>query len=342
MTTVERMGDILAELNVQNPDVVYYGWQPLGASSMPPRSLKIDGRIGSMGELAELADEITAEGGNFYLYLDPQAALIDESGYSSRYDLAMSITNVNMVGFNRNKVNFYLNLEALTERYSELSDDLAADVNAGWALDGIGSTLYSDFRDNNFLNRELSIQMYQALLAEDNVTTALYLPNDYLFGFMNAYYDMPLGDSGYIYTTETVPFLQIVLAGYVPYYGKALNFSSNLRADLLRHIDYGVYPSYFLSEGVTAEILNTSLNWIYTSSYSQWGHEIEETYQWLNTLLGPVKGAEIESRERLAPGVTATTYSNGQQIIVNYSSTPFELDGLTVDGLDAVVMEVRP
>jgi hypothetical protein len=159
---------------------------------------------------------------------------------------------------------------------------------------------------------------------------------------MNAYYDMPLGDSGYIYATKTVPFLQIVLAGYVPYYGKALNFSSNLRADLLRHVDYGVYPSYFLSEEVTAEILNTSLNWIYTSSYGQWGQEIEETYQWLNALLGPVKGAEIESRDELAPGVMATAYSNGQQIIVNYNSTPFELDGLTVGGLDAVVIEVRP
>lgn len=341
MTTVAQMGDILAKLNVQNPEVIYYGWQPLGASSMPPRSLKIDGRLGSLGELAKLADEITAEGGTFYLYLDPQAALIDESGYSSRYDLAMSITNVNMVGFNRN-VNFYLNLEALTERYGELSDDLAADLDGGWALDGIGSTLYSDFKDNHFLNRELAIQSYQALLAEDNVSTALYLPNDYLFSFMNAYYDMPLGDSGYIYTTETVPFLQIVLAGYVPYYGEVLNFSSNLRADLLRHADYGVYPSYFLSEEVTAEILNTSLNWIYTSSYDQWGQEIEETYDWLNGLLGPVKGAEIESRDRLAPGVIATTYSNGQQIVVNYNNTPFELGGLVIEGLDAVLMEVRP
>ena len=269
MTTVEQMRNILAELNVQNPDVVYYGWQPLGASSMPPNSLKIDGRLGSMGQLADLADEITAEGGNFYLYLDPQAALRDESGYSTRYDLAMSITNVNMIGFNRNKVNFYLNLDALMERYGELSEELTSDLNAGWALDSIGSTLYSDFKNNHFLNRELAIQSYQAILAEDNVTTALYLPNDYLFNYMNAYYDMPLGDSGYIYATKTIPFLQIVLAGYVPYYGKALNFSSNLRADLLRHVDYGVYPSYFLSEEVTAEILNTSLNWIYTSSYDQ-------------------------------------------------------------------------
>jgi hypothetical protein len=342
MTTIEQMGEILSDLAVQNPEVVYYGWQPLGASSMPPRSLRLDGRLGSMGALDELAGEITAEGGNLYLYLDPQAALLDESGYSTRYDLAMSITNLNLFGYNRNKVNYYLNLDAVSERYTALSDDLASDLQAGWALDGIGSSLYSDFKDNNFLNRELTMQQYQALMAEDNVSTAYYLPNDYLFGTMQAYYDIPLGDSGYIYTTDTVPFLQIVLAGYVPYYGKALNFSSNLQADLLRHVDFGVYPSYFLSEAVTAEILNTSLNWVYTSSYDQWGEEIEETYQWLNNLLGPVKGEQIVARHSLAPGVVATTYSNGYQVIVNYNNRPFEAEGLMVEGQDAVVTEVRP
>jgi hypothetical protein len=342
MTTVEQMKDILAELEVKNPEVVYFGWQPLGASSMPPRSLKVEGTLGSMTQLNELAEEISAEGGNFYLYLDPQAALWEEKGYSPRYDLAMSITNNNLLGYNRNMLNYFLNLEALTERYTQLSEDLASELQAGWALDGVSSNLYSDFKDGHFLNREVTIQMYQALLAADNVTTAFYIPNDYMFGNMQAYYDIALSDSGYIYSTQTVPFLQIVLAGYVPYYGKALNFSSNLRADLLRHVDFGVYPSYFLSQEVTAEILNTNLSWVYTSSYAQWGEEIEETYQWLNALLGQVKGERIEARQSLAPGVVATTYSNGRQIIVNYNSQPFTGEGLTIDSLDAVIREVRP
>jgi hypothetical protein len=322
--------------------VIYYGWQPLGSSSMPPRSMRIDSALGSVNDLEGLANEIASGGGRFYLYLDPQAALYEESGYSSRYDLAMSITNANMIGYYRNMVNYYLNMTALTERFNRLNEDMTADLGASWALDGIGSNIYSDFRGNGVLNREDAIDMYQSLLAENNVQTAFYQPNDYMFSNMAAYYDIPLGDSGYIYTTETVPFLQIVLAGYVPYYGKALNFSSNLRADLLRHADFGVYPSYFLSEGVTADILSTPLNWVYTSSYAQWGEEVQETYQWLNALLEPVKGAEIESREQLAPGVVGTTYSNGQQIVVNYNDSPFEVDGLVVEGLDASVRETRP
>ena len=233
-------------------------------------------------------------------------------------------------------------LDALQQRYSMLSADTAAQPEVGLALDAIGWTLYSDFREGSPLSREAAIPAYRTLLGESPLRLGFYRPNDYLWDLAQAYYDMPLGDNGYIYTTEPVPFLPAVLAGYVPYYGSALNFSSNLRADLLRHADYGVYPSYFLTEEVTANILNTPSNWIYTSSYDQWGDEVESTYAWLNTLRGPVKGAHIVARQPLADGVMLTRYSNGRQIIVNYTNTPYSANGLSVPALDAIVTEVTP
>jgi hypothetical protein len=139
-----------------------------------------------------------------------------------------------------------------------------------------------------------------------------------------------------------VPFLQIVLSGYIPAYSPALNFSSNIADDLLRLVDFGVYPSYFLSYDVTAKILNTQSNWIYTSSYAQWGDEIERTYQWLNDLLGPVEGQAIIARRAIVKGVMATTYANGKQIIVNYTDKPFSAGVISVGAKDAVIREVVP
>ncbi len=342
MTTLEQMGAILRELEIANPDVVYYGWQPGGASTTLPRTLKLDRSLGNTAGLQSLIEEVEAAGGRFHLYLDPQAALRDEGGYSTRRDLAMAITNVNLMGYNRYKVNYFLNMEALSESYRGLSADIFAETGAGLALDGIGSTLYSDFKSGNRLNREAAIAGYQALVGESEGRLAFYQPNDYMYGYMDAYYDMPLADSGYIYATEVVPFLEVVLAGYVPYYGPAMNFSSNLRADLLRHADYGVYLSYFLTEEATARILNTRSEWIYTSSYAQWGQEIEESYAWLNDLLAPVKGQPIVARERVAPRVFATTYANGQQIVVNYNNSPYFSGDLAVEALDAIIREVVP
>ncbi len=342
MTTLSQVNAILGDLNLPNPEVVYYGWQPLGATSMPPRALQLDGGLGSLSQLRALASNVAETGGNLGLYLNPQAALWNEAGYSPRNDLAMAITNVNLEGYNRNKLNYYLNLDALNGRYLPLSRDILSIPGAGLALDGIGSSLYSDFKNEHFLSREQSIQSYQKLLAENPGRLAFYQPNDYVFSLAKAYYDMPLGDSGYIYTSEAVPFLEIVLAGYLPFYGPALNFSSNLRTDLLRHVDFGVYPSFFLTQEVTAKMLNTSSNWIYTSSYAQWGGQVKQTYRWLNTLLGPVRGQEIVARRALAQGVFATTYANGKQIVVNYSEQAFSAGGMQVPARDAILREVQP
>ncbi|MDH7488021.1 MAG: DUF5696 domain-containing protein [Anaerolineae bacterium] len=342
MTTIRQMSDMFAALDVGSPQVIYYGWQPLGASAMPPARLALDPKLGTLAELRAFSEQVAAKGGTFYLYLDPQAALKGEGGYSSRYDLAMSITGLYMEGYNRNKANYYFTLAALRDRLASLRRDVSAKLQAGLALDGIGDTLYSDFRGGRVVNREDAIGHYRELLAQTDGSLAFYTPNDYALGYAAAYYDMPLTDSGYTYTSGPVPFLQIALSGYVPYFGTALNFSPDVRGDLLRHADFGVYPSFFVSYEETARILNTRSSWIYLSAFHQLGDEIRESYAWLNRLLAPVKGASIVARQNLAEGVVATTYSNGKQIIVNYNDKPFRADGLVIPARDALLREAVP
>jgi hypothetical protein len=272
--------------------------------------------------------------------LNPQSALLKEGGYSPRYDLAMAITNVNMIGYNRHTVNYYLNINAVDERLSNLNQDVVSKLNAGLALDGIGSMLYSDFKAGNFLNREDAITRYQALMEANPGRKAFYLPNSYMFAYMDAYYDMPLSNNGYIYMTDSVPFLQIVLSGYVPYYGPAMNFSSDPQTDLLRHVEYGVYPSFYLTEEPTGKIISTPSFWLYTSSFKQWGSDIDRTYAGLNERVGPVKGQSIVARDMLTNGIVAVTYENGKQMIVNYTDQPFNAGGTIVNAKDAVIREV--
>lgn len=339
MTTVPQMEQILAELEVASPQVIYYGWQPGGASAMPPPHLAIDGSLGTLADLRRAAEQVAGRSGTLALYLDPLAAIRDQGGYS-RYDLAVAITGDYPQGYRRGKPNLFFNLPVLEARLGPFSREVKG--LAGLALDNIGSTLYSDFRRDNFLGREETVTAYQALMAAIPIPLALYTPNDYLLAHARAYYDIPIANSGYIYTTATVPFLEIVLSGYVPYYGEALNFSPDVRQDLLRHAEYGVYPSFFLTYEETARILKTRSNWIYVSAYRQLEAEIEGSYAWLNGLLSPVQGASIVGHAQVAPQVFATTYSNGKQILVNYNERPVTLDGLTIPARDAILREVAP
>lgn len=341
MTTLAQMHEILDGLQIANPEVIYYGWQPLGATTMPPTSLQIEGALGTLDDLRALTDQITAEGGHFSLYLNPQVAIQGESGYSTRNDLAMAITDVSLEGYNR-YLNYFFSFPPLEQRYHELSADLAAQMDIGLALDGIGTVAYGDFRRGQSLNREATIDAYQTLLAQSPLRLTFYRPNDYFYFLAQGYFDLQAGDNGYIFTSQPVPFLPAVLAGYVPYYGEALNFSSDRQADLLRQIEYGIYPSYFLTYEPTSAMLNTPSAWIYSSSYGQWGDQVRSTYAWMNALLAPVRGQAIVNHQQLAEGVFATTYANGRQIIVNYTGQPFERDGLTVEPENAALVEALP
>lgn len=340
MTTLEQMHAILADLALPRSEVILYGWQPGGATAMPPTALHLDGALGSLEDLRALVDTVAVQGGQVALYADPQAAFRGEPGYSPRVDLAMAITSDTLEGYNRS-FNHYFTSDALADRLRPLAEDIAARLpGLGLALDGIGWNLYSDFRTRaDPFSREDAIDAYRALLAEMPVRLGLYRPNDYLLNAARAYYDLPLTDNRYIYTTQTVPLLPIVLSGYMPYYGTALNFSSDRQADLLRHAEYGIYPSYFLTHQPTAAMLNTPSAWIYTSAYAQWGPEIRETYAWLNERIGPAAGQAIVDHERLADGVFATTFANRWQIIVNYTDRPFERAGVRVEARDAIGIE---
>ncbi len=259
-------------------------------------------------------------------------------GYSERGDAAMSITNQSLQGFNR-LFGYYLTFDTLQRRYTELAQSIQAQLGIGLAIDTIGFVLYSDFRAGHMLNRQESAEAYRQMFASSTARLSFYSPSDYLLGMAQAFYDMPLGSNGYIYTSESVPFLPAVLAGYVPYYGDALNFSPNLEQDVLRHIEYGIWPSYFVTHEPTANMLNTPSSLIYTSSYAQWGEEIRQTYAQLNALLAPVHGQPIVGHERFAADVYATSYANGRRIVVNYGDGAFTIDGVTVAAKSALLLE---
>ena len=341
MTTFAQMSAMLSELQLPNPEVILYGWQPYGASAQPPTTLALDGALGSLSEAQSLAGQIADDGGNLSLYLNPQAAIEGEGGYSARNDLAMAITDVSVWDYNRAPM-YLFTVNVLRERFASLAADLAAQSQFGLALDGIGRLAYGDFRAGQQVNREAAIAAYQEVLAAAPLRLGFYRPNDYVFFVMQAAYDMPLGDNGYIFTTEAVPFLPIVLAGYTPSFGPALNFSSDRQTDLLRQVEFGIYPSYYLTWAPTADMLNTSSTWIYSSSYAQWGGPLRAAYDWMNALLGPVRGQPIANHQQLAAGVYATTYASGQQIVVNYTASLFEWNGVTVPAQDAVLMEANP
>lgn len=124
--------------------------------------------------------------------------------------------------------------------------------------------------------------------------------------------------SQYLAFDDTVPFYSIVASGYVELYSKYINFFSNARDDLLRMVDYNVYPSFLLTKEKASKLEESSLNYIYSSAYDDYKEEVTVYYNFVNDALKNVINSKIINRVVLQDGVVKISYDNNVDIIVNY------------------------
>ena len=91
-------------------------------------------------------------------------------------------------------------------------------------IEGAGSLLYSDFtRDKTVVRSEAKAQLLETLKVPEKTDVALNGGNSFLWGNMEEYFDIPVVNSQYLFETDTVPFLQIILKGHIDYYAPYAN-----------------------------------------------------------------------------------------------------------------------
>ncbi|MGL4373163.1 MAG: DUF5696 domain-containing protein, partial [Turicibacter sp.] len=152
-------------------------------------------------------------------------------------------------------------------------------------------------------------------------------PNAYLLQATDRYLQAPVFSSQYLIETDTVPFLQIVLSNTMEVYAPYSNFSFTSDTDVLRMIDYNVFPSFVVTEQPSHYLSNTNSSNYYSTEYDSYKEIIVSVYDSVNSALGAVKNTEWQSREVIQPGVVMNTYKNGVKIIINYSENNVTVDG---------------
>ncbi len=204
----------------------------------------------------------------------------------------------------------------------------------------MGYTLYSTWDSRGSASRAQTAAAY-ASLKREGLRTAFYAPAAYLWQNTAAIYDIPSDSSNYMVFTESVPFMQMVLKGYVEYYDGFSNFHADRRKELLKMAEYGEYPSWIATGEDSLELLDTASSWLYTSQYDAWREEIAAEYETLSKALNGVLNAHFVRRDEMAKDVYRVRYDNGVEIWVNYSGTAYESGGVRVEALDFAVRQAQ-
>ena len=219
--------------------------------------------------------------------------------YISYYDLALSPAYFS---------HFYTKLtKAYNDNYGK----------GGVAVSTLGNTLNSDFDEDEPYNREDSKKFTVEALAHmsdsfDSVLTSG--GNAYTWQYVDHITDIALDSSRYSQSWASVPFLGIVLHGYVEFAGEPINMEGNIEYTLLKAIENGAAVQFILSYRNTNNLKNyEELSKYYSVRYDIWFEDMVSIYSELNAALSGVQTSLIDEHKF----ISGVRVPDGDELIKN-------------------------
>jgi len=343
LTTVDQTIEILNELienDVKNVNVKYTGWYNGGLEHTAPAKLKIEKKVGGLDgfkKLTAFADE-----NNVGIYPDIDFVYVNKSsmfdGFDFKDDSVKTIDNRSAAyrkysplyqGF-EDEGSMIISPAAMSIFYTDIKEDYAKIGAQGISVATLGSELSSDHNEDYALNREdvkLMISNLLSEMEEDNGSVMVSSGNAYALPYVDHILGVSMDSSLNINTSESIPFVGMVLHGNVEFAGSAINLDGDFEYSLLKAMENGGSLYFILSKDNTSELKQfEDFSKYYAISYDIWKDQLIETYGVFNDAMKKVKYSYIVDHETIAERVVKVEYDNGQYFILNYNTHPVSVD----------------
>lgn len=203
----------------------------------------------------------------------------------------------------------------------------------GISVSTLGSYLNSDFDEDEPYHRADSQEftvaamkyIQEAMNGGEVLTSG---GNAYTWKYVDHLKDIAIDSSRYVIASASVPFLGMVLHGYVEFAGTAINMEGNLNYAFLKSLESGASLNFLLSYQNTATLKeNEATSKYYSIRYDIWYDDVISMYAELNSLLKDVQTSSIVSHKFI--GVDPATDTN-------YAVRVPDADELAADALQAI------
>ena len=305
----------LKEKGVSNVDFILTGFSEGGlTNSTIPYDIDWDSSVEEEMEFEELLEDAKKNGYGVYpdfdfsfsgndemfdgLSLDDHAVKTIDGRYASKREYsATRQTQINYYEMAISASAFAHFYESFTEEYSELNPQ-------GISVSALGTYLYSDFDEDEPYNREdskqFTVEAFKYFKETKNYSKVLTSTgNAYSWKYVDVITDISTISSSYKYASATVPFLGIVLHGYIETATTPINLEGDIDYALLRAIENGAALKFILSYDNT-ELLkdNYATSVHYSIRYDIWLPTLVSYYEQINEVLGgKVQAATIEEHK---------------------------------------------
>lgn len=271
---------------------------------------------------------------NFPLYIDTCVLSVKKSSsdraenlFGNKMKYTDSDSNLNMPAGNRG----YLKMSELEDRIEELLDNSADISFDGFALNDIGTVLYSDY-SSDFYPRESSKKEIASLIPVLSSNNPIMINKGNFYSIKNVSIISNIPQSTVSRKENeayrAIPFASLILHGAYDYSLNSINLSDNPEETFLRSVEFGAVPS------ADWYCMNTDTNDKY--SYNNNINEIVNYCVKANNILSDLRDARMTSHYEVQSGVFCTEYNNSTKVYVNYTEEAVKINGITVNARDCV------
>lgn len=329
---VDAILSSMMELGITNINTGLLGWNDGGVTIGDPRDTDFTREIGRERDFKALIKQYQELGIDISFTNDYYN--INEEQMNLRRNAAQHINtwyaNIDTFDYPVNMF-YYARPSKSVEWLTDQTNVFNKMGVSSYTFTGISNNLTSDY--TNDTTRAEAMQMivdgYSQL--DDDMMINNYQPNSYLWAYTDRYLGTPVYGTQFLIESDTVPFVQLVLQGTMEMYAPYSNFSFYTDADVLRMIDYNIYPNFVLTEQPAYLLVDTNSRNFYSTEYTLYQDLISSVYERVNSALSTVIGATWIDREVLENGVILNSYSNGVEIVINYKDESVVYDGVTID-----------
>lgn len=347
----EKITDLLKQKGVENLNIIYSGWMNGGLRGTAATKLKVESKLKAGGTtLSEFQKYVKSIGADLYMTTELQYVYEDDffDGYSSiryapRY-FDNTVIKINQYGL-ASRVSEDELADLISPYYvKQITKDLAGNLKkqnvTGVNLGTLSWELFSDLQKSVYTDRQMAKRENSAAmltLKESGQKLIGDNANSYVFGYADELISVPLYSNNYRIIDEEVPFYEMVIHGYIPCAGEAMNLTDDYQTTLLKSVEAGngLYFKWIYEDN--AVLKETEYDYLYSVNYEAWLERATADYNRMNQELGSLVGCEIKSHEYVQADVAKVTYQNGSHVYVNFSKENVTVDGVTVPAKDYVV-----
>lgn len=354
VTTFSQAEEITGKLKasgVDNLNVIYSGWMNGGLHGTAATKLSVEAKLEKGGtSFSEFQQAMKEAEVDLYMTVDFQYVFEDKffDGYSNisyapryfdntvikinEYGLASRVTEGELASL----LSPYFVSEIAKNMSAKLTKKGASGVNIGT----LSWELFSDLQSARYTDRQMAkrenCSAIQNLLNADQKLIGDNA-NAYVFGYVSDLINVPLYSNNYRIIDEEVPFYEMVIHGYIPYAGEAINLADDYTTAILKCVESGAGLYFKWIYEKNSVLKETEYDYLYSVNYEVWLEQAVADYERMNKELGSLWGCEMTFHEYVQEDVAKVTYSDGSCVYVNYTDHAVKVDGTAIPARDYVV-----